>query len=98
MTKSGSGRSRTFWTFKDTLTQIGLGYGFLYLLALRSVRVQWVSLAIILISYWLAFALYPLPGPGFDWNQAGTSPDQQLAGFAGHWSLNTNPALAFTNG
>jgi predicted acyltransferase len=88
-------QSQTFWTFKDTLTQIGLGYGFLYLLALRSVRVQWVSLAIILISYWLAFALYPLPGPGFDWNQAGTSPDQQLAGFAGHWSLNTNPAWAF---
>jgi heparan-alpha-glucosaminide N-acetyltransferase len=48
---------QTFWTFKDTLTQIGLGYGFLYLLALRSVRVQWAALAVILISYWLLFAL-----------------------------------------
>ena len=28
---------QTYWTFEDTLTQIGLGYGFLYLLALRSV-------------------------------------------------------------
>lgn len=89
------GRAETFWTFKDTLSQIGLGYGFLYLLALRSVRVHWVALTVILISYWLLFALYPLPGSGFDWNHAGTSPDQLLPGFAGHWSLNTNPAWAF---
>lgn len=86
---------QTFWTFKDTLSQIGLGYGFLYLIALRPVRVQWVTFGVILISYWLFFALYPLPGPGFDWSHAGTSPDQLLPGFAGHWSLNTNPAWAF---
>lgn len=86
---------QTFWTFKDTLSQIGLGYCFLYLIALRSVRVQWVTLGLILICYWLFFALYPLPGPQFDWNHAGTSPDQLLSGFAGHWSLNTNPAWAF---
>ena len=88
-------QSQTNWTFKDTLSQIGLGYGFLYLIALRSVRFQWVTLGVILVAYWLAFALYPLPGLGFDWNRAGTSPDQLLAGFAGHWSLNTNPAWAF---
>jgi predicted acyltransferase len=86
---------QTYWTFKDTLSQIGFGYGFLYLLALRSVRVQWITLAVILVSYWLLFALYPLPGPAFNWNNAGTSPDQLLPGFAGHWSLNTNPAWAF---
>jgi predicted acyltransferase len=89
------GRAETFWTFKDTLSQIGLGYGFLYLLALRSGRVQWAALTVILISYWLLFALYPLPGQGFDWSHAGTSPDRLLPGFAGHWSLNTNPAWAF---
>lgn len=86
---------QTYWTFKDTLTQIGLGYGFLYLLALRSVRVQWGALAVILVAYWLAFALYRLPGPNFDWTNAGTSPGLQLPGFAGHWSLNTNLAWAF---
>jgi heparan-alpha-glucosaminide N-acetyltransferase len=89
------GQSQTHWTFKDTLTQIGLGYGFLYLLALRSVRVQWEALAVILVAYWLLFALYPLPGPNFDWTKAGISPDQLLPGFAGHWSENTNPAWAF---
>jgi len=88
-------QSQTDWTFKDTLTQIGLGYGFLYLLALRSARIQWGTLAIILVAYWLLFALYPLPGPNFDWTKAGTSPDQLLPGFGGHWSLNSNPAWAF---
>jgi heparan-alpha-glucosaminide N-acetyltransferase len=33
-------RSRTYWTFEDTLTQIGLGYTFLFLLAFASLRVQ----------------------------------------------------------
>lgn len=89
------GHPQTFWTFKDTLSQIGLGYTALYLLAQRSVRMQWTAFALILVGYWLVFALYPLPGPNFDWTGAGTSPDQLLHGFAGHWSLNTNPAWAF---
>ena len=88
---------RTYWTFEDTLSQIGLGYGFLYLLALTSRRVQWAVLAVILVGYWAAFALYPLPGPHFDWAAAGVRPDSAttLAGFAGHWSKNTNLAWAF---
>src|SRR3954452_12184486 len=31
---------RTYWTFEDTLTQIGMGYTFLFLLAFASLRVQ----------------------------------------------------------
>jgi heparan-alpha-glucosaminide N-acetyltransferase len=87
--------NHTNWTFEDTLSQIGLGYGFLYLLALRSVRVEWIALGVILAGYWLLFALYPLPGPSFDWVGAGVKPEQMLPGFAAHWSLNTNPAWAF---
>jgi predicted acyltransferase len=88
---------RTNWTFEDTLTQIGLGYGFLYLLALRSRRVQWAALAVLLVGYWLAFAMYPLPGPDFDWAKAGVKPGQPelLSGFAAHWGKNTNVAWAF---
>ena len=88
---------QTNWTFEDTLTQIGLGYGFLYILALRSAWVQWVALAAILAGYWLTFALYPLPGPGFDWVMAGGQPNAaiQLSGFARHWNLNSNAAWAF---
>ena len=52
---------QTNFTFEDTLTQIGLGYPLLFLLGLRSARVQWTALALILVGYWLAWALYPLP-------------------------------------
>lgn len=91
------GRPQTYWTFEDTLSQIGLGYGFLYLLSSRSRRVQWLAFAGILAGYWLAFALYPLPGPDFDWARAGARPDSaaRLSGFAAHWNLNSNFAWAF---
>lgn len=87
----------TRWTFEDTLSQIGLGYGFLYLLGWRSVLTQWCAFAAILLGYWLAFALYPLPGPGFDWQAIGLAPDwpHNLTGFAAHWNKNTNLAWAF---
>ena len=89
------GSKFTNWTFEDTLTQIGLGYGFLYLAAMAPVRWQWMAFGLILLGYWLLFAFWPLPGAGFDWAGAGVSPDQVLPGFAGHWSLNANPAWAF---
>ena len=89
------GKPHTYCTFEDTLSQIGLGYGFLYVLGLRSARVQWAALGVLLVGYWLAFALYPLPGPEFDWSKAGVKPEQMLPGLAAHWSLNTNLAWAF---
>jgi heparan-alpha-glucosaminide N-acetyltransferase len=90
---------QTYWTFEDTLTQIGLGYGFLYLVAARSQRTQWITFTAILAGYWLLFALYPLPGPNFNWSNAGIAPDwgNQLSGFAAHWNKNTNAAWAFDN-
>jgi predicted acyltransferase len=89
--------SKTNFTFEDTLTQIGLGYGFLFLLAERSPKVQWTALVLILAGYWAAFALYPLPGPDFDWATAGVAAnwDSNLTGFAAHWNKNTNLAWAF---
>src|SRR5207237_3339174 len=57
-----TGRSQTNWTFEDTLSQIGLGYTFLFLIALRSMREQWAALCVLLLGYWLAFACCPLPG------------------------------------
>jgi predicted acyltransferase len=88
----------TYFTFEDTLTQIGLGYTFAFLIAFLKPRWQWVSLAAILFGYWLAWALYPAPGPGFNWASVGVAPDfrQHLfTGFAAHWNKNSNFGLAF---
>ncbi len=90
-------RHQTYWTFEDTLTQIGLGYGALFLLGLRPVREQWLALGIILVGYWVAFALYPLPGATFDYDKVGVANRLPwvMPGFAGHWSKNSNLARAF---
>lgn len=90
------GKQQTYYTFEDTLTQIGMGYTFLFMLGFCSRKLQITVLCIILIGYWLAFALYPLPGPGFDYASAGVSPnwEHNLHGFAAHWNKNTNLAWA----
>lgn len=90
-------KEQTNFTFEDTLTQIGLGYPFLFLLGFASHRVQIISLIVILIGYWAAFAAYPLPGPDFDYANAGAIKDWEhnLTGFAAHWNKNTNLAWAF---
>jgi len=90
------GASQTNYTFEDTLTQIGLGYGILYWLGLRSTRTQWIALGVILVGYWAAFALYPLPGAEFDYAAVGVSTDwpHWMTGFAAHWNKNTNLAWA----
>ncbi len=75
------GARQTNFTFEDTLTQIGLGYTFLFLLGFCSRLVQFLVLAVILVGYWGAFALYPLP------------PD--VTDFTAHWNKNTNVAWAF---
>lgn len=57
--------TQTNFTFEDTLTQIGLGYPLLHFFSYLSERKQWITLAVLLIGYWLAWALYPLPGQPF---------------------------------
>jgi predicted acyltransferase len=85
--------------FTDTLSQIGLGYGFLFLLGFRPVRDQWLAVGLILVGYWLFFALWPAPGPDFDWARVGVSQkwlsENGLDGFAAHWSKSANAATAF---
>ncbi len=90
---------QTNFTFEDTLTQIGLGYTFLVVLALYSQRVQVIALVVILVGYFLAFAMYPLPGPDFDYAAAGVKAgwEHNFNGFAAHWNKNTNFAWAFDN-
>ena len=89
--------NQTYFTFEDTLSQIGLGYTFLFLLGFASNRVQIISLVVILVGYWLAFALYPLPTGNLTEAMTGVPPnwEHNLHGFAAHWNKNTNFAWAF---
>ncbi len=90
-------RPHTNWTFEDTLTQIGLGYTFLYLLAFTSLRVQIVVFTALLVGFWAAFVAYPLPGPGFDYTKVGVRPDwpHLYTGFLAHFNKNSNLSWAF---
>ncbi len=88
---------QTYFTFEDTLSQIGLGYTFLVILGFYSQRVQWIALAVILVGYWAAFALYPLPGADFNYPAVGVPADwmYNAHGFAAHWNKNSNLAWHF---
>jgi predicted acyltransferase len=90
-------KGQTYFTFEDTLSQIGLGYPILFLLGFRSQKIQISALIIIIVGYWLAFALYPLPEANFDYTSVGVTKDWEhnLTGFAAHWNKNTNFAWAF---
>src|SRR5262249_31876313 len=91
------GRPQTYFTFEDTLTQIGLGYGFLFVLALRPRREQWLALLVILLAFWGGFAFYPAPGPDYDWESVGVPRDfvGLQTGFAAHWNKNENFSAQF---
>jgi predicted acyltransferase len=89
------GRTQTYFTFEDVLSQIGLGYVFLFLLWNRPSWVQWTAAIGILVGYWLLFYAYPAPGPE-EYSAAGLPADwQRLEGLAAHWDKNTNAAAAF---
>lgn len=91
------GRPQTYFTFEDTLTQIGLGYPFLFALGFARPKMQWAALGLLVIGYWLIFILYPLPGPGFSYEAVGVSPDWQhhYTGLMAHFNKNSNAAWAF---
>ena len=85
-------RPQTYWTFEDTLTQIGLGYTVLFLLrsprsACRSRRSSrsWSA-------FWAAFAALSAARPDFDYAQVGVPADwpHLYSGFLAHFNKNSN--------
>ncbi len=88
---------QTYFTFEDTLTQIGMGYVFLFLIAFTRVRTQVIITLLILIAFWGAFVLYPAPGPNFDYARVGVPPhwDHLYTGFLSHFNKNANLSWAF---
>jgi heparan-alpha-glucosaminide N-acetyltransferase len=90
-------KSQTNWTFEDTLSQIGFGYLPLFLLGFTKQRWQWVALVALLVGYWGAFALYPLPSADFNYVAVDVPADwpHHSSGLAAHWNKNSNLAWAF---
>ena len=89
---------QTYFTFEDTLTQIGLGYVFLFLLGfVEKERWLWISLGAILFGYWLAWALYPAAGAGFNWQAVRRSAglDPSLHGLHGALEQECQPGERF---
>jgi heparan-alpha-glucosaminide N-acetyltransferase len=74
---------QTYYTFEDTLSQIGLGYPILFVLAWKPPKWQWIAFGAILFAYWLAWAIYPAHEPGF------------FSGFLAHWNKGDNFGNAF---
>lgn len=88
---------QTYFTFEDTLTQIGLGYVFLFLLGFTRLRTQVVTLVLILVLFWAAFVIYPAPGPQFDYARVGVPQNwsHNYTGFLSHFNKNSNLSWAF---
>lgn len=89
---------QTNFTFDDTLTQIGLGYWALFLVAQLPTKGVVIALSGLLIGYWIAFVLYPSPDSNFPFSQNGVPPtwsEFYSSGFATHFNKNSNLAWAF---
>ena len=83
---------RTYFTFEDTLTQIGMGYFFVFLIALAPRWVHYAAAIGIPVLFWAAFALTPAPEPDFDYGAVGVSDNwpHHYEGFASRWNKNSN--------
>ena len=93
---TGSRTTQTNFTFEDTLTQIGMGYFFLYLLGLAGSRFWWAAFITIVVAYFAAFAYYPAPPADFNYPAVGVPNNwpEHYTGFAAHWNKNSNLAWA----
>jgi heparan-alpha-glucosaminide N-acetyltransferase len=82
-------------SFVNVLAQIGLGYVFVALLARCRFSYKLLSISVILIGTWLAFALYPLPQSSVVSQASGNLSSGRLPGFFAHWNKHDNIAAAF---
>ena len=93
---TGPKDSMTNFSFMNVLSQIGLGYTFVFLLWRRSFRIQIGTLVAIFLGYWAWFALTPVVSPEVDGTLLGLPRDWPiLKGFTAHWQKNANAASVF---
>ena len=87
---SSNWSSQTNWTFVNVLSQIGLGYVFVYILMGRKFWIQLSVFVLILVGYWGLFFAFP-PPPNFDYESHGASASTVVEDFPA-WSKNSNIA------
>ncbi len=88
-------QKQTNFLFTNVLSQIGLGYLFVFLLWGRGLVAQTLSIVGILAVYWGLFFFHPLPGPDFDFAKYDLKPGEILAGLHAHWTIHINFAADF---
>ncbi len=90
-------KPQTYFTFEDTLSQIGLGYFFLVLIGLLPRVWHYAAIGLLLLVTWTAFVAYPAPSPDFDYPSVGVPEDwsHHQDGLAAHWNKNSNLTWAF---
>jgi predicted acyltransferase len=91
---SSNWSAETNWTFVNVLSQIGLGYLFVYALMGRRFWIQLIAFVLILVGYWGWFSTYTPPA-GYDFAAVGAAPETQLEGRFASWSKNANVAHNF---
>jgi heparan-alpha-glucosaminide N-acetyltransferase len=79
----------------NVLSQIGLGYFFVFLLLGRGARIQIGIAALVLAGYWAWFIQHPVPDPLPKAAAESISDLSAPQRFAEHFALNTNPAAEF---
>ena len=82
-----NGSKQTSWSFVNVLTQIGLGYPFVFLILGWKPRWQFAAAVAVLIGYWAFFAFWPLPDSAGRWPVVSTW-DTMI----NHWTQRTNAA------
>ena len=91
--------TQTNFLFTNVLTQIGLGYLFLFLLARCSRRIQIGALVTILVATWIAFTVHPAPPADPNLRSAGIRPAEAqeviLPEPFQHWSKGLNAFADF---
>jgi len=91
---SNSARS-TNWLLTNVLTQIGLGYPFLFLLWSRTLRTHVITAVALLLGAWALYSFYPSPGidPTKGAPQVGVTAawaQEHLANVGAAWHKNAN--------
>lgn len=87
--------TRDNYVLTNVLSQIGLGYVFVFLLCHGALRWQLLAVAAILLAHWTLFYAYPAPPADFDYRAVGVPDDwPHLRGVEAHWDKNTNVGAA----